>query len=410
MPHHFVDLSVIIVIASLTATLFGWLKQMPMMGYVVAGIILGPSFMGIIQSEDQISFAAELGVILLLFILGIELPLQSFRQSYKPALVVTSGLVVLSLALMFFIGMFVDLTLAETVAYAFIISLSSTAVAVKLLESVDLKDKGTGQIAISVLIAQDLVFIPMIMVLNSMGASGRIDLSFLPKILAAVVVFAGVVWYLSKRERVHLPFEKTVHRYRDVIPVAALAWCLAGAGLSELAGLSPAFGAFLAGLIIGNSHSKDAVFHRIEPMQNVLIMVFFLSIGMLLDFGIIAENWGLITMVLLGSLLFKTVASVFLLKISLPADRWRCSFVAGLSISQIGEFSFILAAAALSNGILTEESYKNILAVIALSLVVSPIWVEAVNRFVAVAYRQTSVTGLREALGKIMRPLTPEEV
>lgn len=408
MPLHFVDLGIIVVVASLTATFFGWMKQMPMMGYVLAGVVLGPSIMGVMDSEADINFVAELGVILLLFILGMELPLQAFKQSYKPALVVTTGLVILSLFLMFIIGFVVDITLSEKIVYGFIISLSSTAVAVKLLEAVDLKDKGTGQIAISVLIAQDLVFVPMIMIINGMGM-GEIDFSFIPKILAAIAVFLGVIWYLSKREKIHLPFEKTVHKHRDIIPVAALAWCLAGAGLSEFAGFSPAFGAFLAGLIIGNSHSKDVVFHRVEPMQNVLIMVFFLSIGMLIDFGVIAENWLLITLVLLGSLAFKTVASVFLLKISLPADRWRCSFVTGLTISQIGEFSFILAAAALSNGILGTESYKIILAVIALSLVVSPLWVELLQRFVVVAYRQTSVTGLRQALEKIVtRPVSSE--
>ena len=401
MPHHFTELGVIILVAALAAIFMGWMRQLPMIGYVIAGILLGPSMMGVIESESQIKFVAELGVILLLFILGMELPLEAFRKSYKPALIVSCGLVVLSLALMVLIGFVIPLTLGEKVVYGFIISLSSTAVAVKLLEAVNLKDKGTGQIAISVLIAQDLLFVPMILILNTMGGAQAMDLSFIPKIIAAVGVLVGLMWYLSRKDVVELPFRKTVSKHNDLIPVAALGLCFGGVALSELAGFSPAFGAFLVGLVIGNSTSKHAIFTRIEPMQNVLIMVFFLSIGMLLDFQVIVSNFGLIMLLLLSSMVFKTVACVALLKASLPKDRWRCSFVSGLTIAQIGEFSFILAAAALRKDIMDMESYKIILAVIALSLVVSPLWVMILKRFVEITYIEKSATALGQALNKM---------
>ena len=404
MPVHFLDLGIIILVASLAAVLLSWLKQLPMMGYVVAGILLGPALLGVIESEEQIRFVAELGVILLLFILGIELPLASFRKSYKSALLVTFGLVFLSLGMTFTIGYALDLSLGEKIVYGFIISLSSTAVAIKLLESVDVKDKGTGQIAVSVLIAQDLIFVPMIMILNGMGGgSAGIDLSYAPRIVGSLGILIALIWYLSKKEKVYLIFHSVVEKHRDLVPVAALAWCFAGAGLSELAGISPAFGAFLAGLVIGNSHSKDRILHSIEPMQNVLIMVFFLSIGMLLDFRVIADKWVLIALLLAGSMVFKTIASIMLLKTSLPSERWRCSFVTGLSISQIGEFSFILAATALQNGILNNESYKIIIAVVALSLVFSPLWMSVLTKFVRIAYHEKGAGALGEALGKLVR-------
>lgn len=404
MPVHFLDLGIIILVASLAAILLSWLKQLPMMGYVVAGVLLGPSILGVIDSEEQIRFVAELGVILLLFILGIELPLASFRKSYKSALLVTFGLVFLSLGMTFTIGYALDLSLGEKIVYGFIISLSSTAVAIKLLESVDVKDKGTGQIAVSVLIAQDLIFVPMIMILNGMGGdSAGIDLSYAPRILGSLGMLIALIWYLSKKEKVHLIFHSVVEKHRDLVPVAALAWCFAGAGLSELAGISPAFGAFLAGLVIGNSHSKDRILHSIEPMQNVLIMVFFLSIGMLLDFKVIADKWLLIGLLLAGSMIFKTIASIMLLKTSLPTERWRCSFVTGLSISQIGEFSFILAATALQNGILNNESYKIIIAVVALSLVFSPLWMSILTKFVRIAYHEKGANALGSALGRLVR-------
>ncbi len=404
MPHHFVDLSMIVLIPALAATLLAWMKQLPMIGYVVAGVLLGPTFLDVIQDETQVKFIAELGVILLLFILGMELPLQSFRDSYKPALIVTLGLVALSLGLMFIIGLFIDMALGEKIVYGFIISLSSTAVAIKLLESVNLKEKGSGQVAISVLIAQDLIFVPMMIVLNALGGdgSGGISFGFVPKIAIAIGMLLVLIWYLTKKERIHLPFDSVIDRHPELIAVASLALCLAAAGLSEAGGISPAFGAFMAGLLAGNSYSKEKILHRIEPMQNVLVMVFFLSVGILLDFDVIAKNLPLILLLLIGSMLFKTVSSIVLLKLSLPNDRWKCSFVAGLTISQIGEFSFILAATALSQGILGEESYKIALSVIALSLVFSPLWMVILTRFVDIAYRRQCAS----CLGSALRQLT----
>jgi CPA2 family monovalent cation:H+ antiporter-2 len=170
--------------------------------------------------------------------------------------------------------------------------------------------------------------------------------------------------------------------------------------------MSPAFGAFIAGLIVGNSHSKEKIFHRIEPMQHVLLMVFFLSIGLLIDFDVIIRNWSLIFILLMGMMLFKTIVSIVLLKVFLPEDRWKCSFVTGLTIAQIGEFSFILAAAALSNQIFDQESYRIIIAVIALSLAFSPVWSLMLRRFVEINYRSGSrqvfnlTQGLIEAFGR----------
>ncbi len=403
MPHHFIELAIIISIASFAAIFFSKLKQLPMIGYVIAGVIIGPACLGVLHDEKEITFIAEIGIILLLFILGMELPLKSFRQTYKVAVPATFALIILSLLITFGIGFMVELSLAEKIVYGFIIALSSTAVAVKLLEDVDLLDKGTGQIAISILIAQDLLFVPMIMIINALGSEQGLDMMFIPKLATAVFLLIGLIAFLSKKETVHLFFEKTVEKHKDLIPVAALTWCFVGAGLSEWAGLSPAYGAFLAGLVIGNSHSKHVILPKIEPMQSVLLMVFFLSIGMLIDFSVIAENFVLIAVLLLGTMAFKTVACVSLLKLMLPQDRWKCSFVTGLTISQIGEFSFILAATALSNGVFDEESYKIIIAVIALSLAFSPIWMMILRHFVFVAYKTNQVRTIKGALRSYIR-------
>jgi CPA2 family monovalent cation:H+ antiporter-2 len=402
MPHHFFDIAVIILLASLVAVGFSKFRQLPMIGYVMAGVIIGPYFLQIIKSEAEIRFLAEMGVVLLLFILGMELPLKSFRESYKVAILATFLLIALSIAGIFIIGSFIEMTIPEKIVYGFIVSLSSTAVAVKLLENIGLINKGTGQIAISVLIAQDILFVPMIITVNAFGSKSGFNFWFIPKILFAIAGLIALIAYLSKKEKVHLLFEATVEKHKELIPVAALAWCFVGAGISEYIGLSPAYGAFLAGMVIGNSYSKDKVLPRIEPMQSVLLMVFFLSIGMLIDFKVIAGNFFLILLLLIGTMFFKTVICISLLKIFLPNDRWRCSFVTGLTLSQIGEFSFILAAAALSNGIFNEESYKIVIAVIALSLSLSPLWVTVLKKFVQISYIENSAQVMSEAIKQLI--------
>lgn len=403
MPYHFVDIALIILLASLAAVLSSRLHQLPMIGYVIAGIIIGPAGFSIIHDEKEIQLIAEMGVILLLFILGMELPLKSFRKSYKVSVAATFILIAISLMITFGIGVWLDLSLAERIVYGFIISLSSTAVAVSLLDDVNMLNRGTGQIAISILIAQDLLFIPMIMVINALGQADAFDVMFVPRFIGAVLILVGLIIFLSKKERVTLPFSETVNKRKELVPVAALAWCFAGAGMSELVELSPGYGAFLVGLLIGNSHCRDLILPKIEPMQSVLIMVFFLSIGMLIDFQILLDNFFIILALVFGSMVFKTIAIVVLLKMFLPAEKWRSSFVAGLSISQIGEFSFILAAAALDSSIVDDESYKIIIAVIALSLVFSPIWMGALHKFVQISYIEKSAINLSGALRKLVR-------
>lgn len=407
MAYHFTHIGIVILLAALAAVFSSKLKQQPFIGYVLAGVIMGPSVLGILDNEESIRFFAETGVVLLLFLLGMELPLRTFRAIYKRALSLTFGIVFLSFAFTFAVGTFVDFTMKETIVYGFIMSLSSTAVAVKLLDSVDMLDNVTGQLAISILIAQDLLFIPMIMTINAMGAStDGFNIYLLSKIAVAILLLVGLVLFLSKRERIHLIFEKSVERHSDLIPVAALAWCFVGAGISEWAGMTPAYGAFLAGLVIGNSHSKDKVLPRIETMQSVFIMVFFLSIGLLIDTEIIMENFSLIMVLLFGTLVFKTVVCISLLRFFMPQEHWGRTFIAGLTISQIGEFSFIIAATALDNGILQNESYKIIIAIIALNLAVSPIWMAVAKRFVQVSYvdktAPTFMDALRQTIAKIL--------
>ncbi len=380
LPHNIQLIAIVVLAASLAGILSSRLSQLPMVGYVIAGIIVGPHVLSFVTSEEEVRFLAELGVILLLFVLGIELPIESFKKSYRAAVPVTLLLVAFSVVLTMAVGTLVPWSFNESLVYAFVISLSSTAVGVKLLKQLNLTKDDSGQVALAVLIAQDLIFVPMIITINSLGGEESLGISFILKIAVALIAVIGLVTFLSKRVRVHLLFEKWVEKHDELIPVAALAWCFVGAALSQYAGLSPAFGAFLGGLVIGNSHSKEKVFPKIEPLQSVLLMVFFVSIGMLIDLKIVWQSLGVVLCLVFFSMLLKTIFCMFLLRVFLAAHNWRGSYATGIAISQIGEFSFVLASAAMNIGLVTGQSYKILVAVIAINLALSPFWLILMKR------------------------------
>ena len=212
--------------------------------------------------------------------------------------------------------------------------------------------------ALGVLIAQDLIFVPMILSIEALGGSSRPALGFILRIVLVIISVTALVIFLSYKRRIHLLFEKWLEKHEELIPVAALAWCFVAAAFALYLGLSPAFGAFLSGLVIGNSYSKDRVFEKIEPLQSVLLMVFFVSIGLLLDVNVIWSSFGTVLFLVLGSTILKTLFCILLFRRFLRDNTWRYSYVTGLAISQIGEFSFVLASSAAEGKILSPHSYK----------------------------------------------------
>jgi CPA2 family monovalent cation:H+ antiporter-2 len=160
-----------------------------------------------------------------------------------------------------------------------------------------------------------------------------------------------------------------------VILIAALAFCLLLSTIAGALGLSTAFGAFLAGLIIGNTRNRVRIVAVVLPLQDVLLMVFFLSIGLLIDIPFIVDNIVQVSVLVFLVLLLKSASNVLILR--LLREPWNRAFVSGLALGQIGEFSFVLGAAGLASGAVLPEAYRLLIAVITLSLVTSPLWLGA---------------------------------
>lgn len=357
------------------------LRQPAIVGYIVAGIVLGPTGFQFIASTETVQLLAELGVIMLLFLIGMELNLRSFKAVYKTALATVALQVAGALGVFYALGWYLEWPLGKIIVFAFITAISSTAVSIKILEETDDLKTPVGRTTVSTLIAQDLVVIPMLLIISAFAATGgeeNMGQAIAIKLALAVGLLLAVSWFLSRRERIELPFSNWIISRHEIVPLVAMAFCFSWATLSGAAGLSTAYGAFIAGLIVGNASIREVVHKAAEPIQAILLMVFFLSIGLLIDINYILENWEMVLLVLLVVTFLKTIANVFILHIL--GEPWERAFHSGVVMGQVGEFSFILAATGLAVGAIPDSSYRLMIAVIALSLLISPMWLAIARR------------------------------
>lgn len=388
-----------IAVVGLAALLCGmamtWLRQPAIVGYILAGVILGPSALGIVGERENIQILADIGVLLLLFLIGMELSLKSFMRVWKVAIGCMALQVAGALGFNFLLAHILGWSPAAAMVGGFVMALSSTAVAIKILEDIGELDSDTGRLTIAVLIAQDLAVVPMMLIVRNMtGKEGGIGWVGGAQIAFAVIFLVAFLVILAKKGTVRLPFIERIASNADLRALAALALCCGAAMLSGLLGLSPAYGAFLAGVLIGNSNVSAAMEQATQPIQSILMMVFFLSIGLLIDLGFIWDNIGAVALWLVVVTLFKTVLNIGILRaLGIP---WNQAFVAGTVMGQIGEFSFVIAGTAFTAGLVTAEGQRMAVAIIALSLVVSPLWQVMARRLDDAA--AVGITSFREIL------------
>lgn len=353
------------------------LKQPAIVGYIVAGVILGPSALGLVDDRESIALLAELGVLMLLFIIGLELSVKRFMTVWKQALVTTLLQVGGSVGVMLVMHHLLGWSLGMSILLGFAVALSSTAVVIKLLEQSGEMETPAGRLTIGILIAQDMAVVPMMLTLSMLSAPENVSYLDGARIAASVLILAGLIWLLLRRE-VKLPFAGTIANHGDLAPLAAFGLCFGGATISGLLGLSAGYGAFLAGLVLGNSSIGARMTHAAHPIQSLLLMVFFLSVGLLLDLDYVWANLGTVLAVLAWVTLFKTLLNLGALR--LLRTPWPEAFLAGVALAQIGEFSFLLTSQGQALGLLGPEEAQFVVAVTVLSLMFSPLWLASLRR------------------------------
>ncbi|MCI0749602.1 MAG: cation:proton antiporter [Nevskiales bacterium] len=353
------------------------LRQPHVIGYLIAGVILGPHMLGLLSDRETLARMGDVGVVLLLFFVGMETTPYKLLANWRIMFLGTAVQIAASVLLLGVAGWFMDWPLAYVVLMGFVISLSSTSVVLNYLRETGQLRSKIGQDALGVLLAQDLALIPMLLTIGFLSGNGLDPQRLGLQGIGVVLALALLIW-MTVGKRVRLPFPKRLRRDRELQVFLAFGLCLGFSLLSGLFQLSAALGAFLAGLLVGVARETNWVRHRLEPFRVVFVAVFFVSVGLLVDLHFVWNNLLLVGGLTLVVLFVNTLINTLIFR--LLGDPWRYSFYIGAHLAQIGEFSFVLTAAGAQSGLLSEPAHRLVIAVIALSLLLSPTWIALVGR------------------------------
>ncbi len=348
------------------------LRQPQIVGYLIAGLVIGPHGLGLLQDPDMIGRIGGVGLIVLLFFVGMEASPGSLLSRWRLAIFGVILQVAVTVAAVWVIGVYLGWSLSHIVLIGFVVSLSSTAVVLKLLKDWNELGTQTGQNVLVVLLAQDMALVPMIIAINLMGGEELATGTLIAQLVGAVVLIGIAAWVFT-REHVRLPFADKLRADHELQVFAALLLCFGLALISGELGLSTALGAFVAGLVVSSARETDWVEKSLEPFRVVFVAAFFVSVGMLIDVDYVRGNLATLALLVAVIVVVNTLLNAAILR--LLGSSWRRAGYAGALLSQIGEFSFILAALAHTGRMLPDDDYRMIVAVIAISLMLSPAWI-----------------------------------
>jgi len=352
------------------------LKQPHVVGYLIAGVLLGPHGMALVQDEATLGRLGAIGVVLLLFFIGMEASPRKLIENWKVAVLGTLLQILISIGCVWPLGLYLDWPVERIILIGFVISLSSTAVVLKLLQDWKEFDTKVGQNVLAVLLAQDLAVVPMLIILAMFGDNSAEHGNVFMQIGGAVLI-AVIVGYIAVKNTIQLHLSRLLGEDLEMHVFAALAICLGLSLLTGLAGLSTALGAFVAGILIGAAKETRWVHHSLEPFRILFVALFFVSIGMLVDLGFLLSHWYQVSALIFLVLITNTFINGMVLR--MLGDNWRDSIYAGTLLSQIGEFSFVLAAVGIQAKIISDYGYQMTVVVISMSLLVSPAWIMLVK-------------------------------
>ena len=353
------DIEILFGLALVTVVLFRRLMFPSIIGFLVTGVLAGPHALGFIKNTHQVEQMAEIGVVLLLFTIGIEMSLKELMR-IKHLVLWGGGLQVLvTILAVAVIGAVFGFPLSQATFFGFLVALSSTAILMKLLIDSGQADTPHGKMALGILIFQDLCIVPLMLLtpLLAGGGDGIKGILMISAKATAVVLAA----HYGARVLVPWIFKQVVKtRSRELFILTIIFIGLGTAWLTAMAGLSLALGAFIAGLAISESEYSHQALSDIIPFREAFMSLFFISVGMLLDPAILASYPLLIASLVLTILLVKTLVTTgAALTLGVPL---RIAIIAALSLAQIGEFSFVLSQAGVKVGLLTPELYQIFLA------------------------------------------------
>jgi CPA2 family monovalent cation:H+ antiporter-2 len=367
-------LEIIFVVSAVVVFLLHKLNMPSLVGFLVAGIIIGPHSVGLIEDTHVVEVLAEIGVVLLLFSIGIEFSMARLVRMKKIVLAGGGAQVLLTIGISASAAYLVSGGINRSIFFGFLIALSSTAIVLKMLAQKGEMDSPHGRVMVGILIFQDLCVIPLMLLTPALSGEAVDLLAVSADMGKAMLIIAAVLF--GARWVVPVMLHHVVGtRSRELFIITVILLCLGIALLTSSLGLSLALGAFLAGLVISESEYAHQATADILPFKESFIGLFFVSVGMLMDISYMTNHCLKIAVTVAAIFGVKTLAGV--LSALVAGNPLRSSIHAGLGLAQIGEFSFVLAVAGKSTGIITEDFYQIFLSSSVVTMTMTPFVMKA---------------------------------
>ena len=370
------SLVIILSVSALIVFALSRVKIPPLVGFLLAGIIIGPHGLELLNDTRSVEIMAEIGVVLLLFTIGIEFSLSRLMRMKKAVVAGGGSQVVLTIGLSALMSYAATRNLNMSIFFGFLIALSSTAIVLKMLTEKGEIDSPHGRLMVGILIFQDLCDVPLMLLIPSLSGAAIDLIDIALKMGKAAFIIVAVL--LSARWLVPVLLHHVVRtRSRELFISTIILLCLGIAYLTSKFGLSLALGAFLAGLVISESEYAHQATSDILPFKESFIGLFFVSVGMLMNIGYMGENCLKIAVAV--TLIFVLKVITGLSASVLTGASLRSSIHAGFGLAQVGEFSFVLAIAGRAAGLITEDFYQIFLSSSVVTMMMTPFVLRAAS-------------------------------
>ncbi len=374
--HYLMDILALLLATVVIVPIFHAIRLGAILGYLTAGAILGPWGLEIITEVEEIRHLAEFGVIFLLFVLGIELKPDKLWQMRKLVIGLGLGQLLITAAILFGVSIWRGVSINEAIIIGFGLALSSTAFCLNLLAEKGGISTVMGRMSFSILLLQDLAVVPLLALISMFAGT---DLSAAESGMNLLHAITAIVTLLLVGRYLLNPILGKIVASHDpeVFIAVAVLLVLGVAWIMEYVGLSMALGAFLAGLMLAESHYRHQIEADILPFRGILLGLFFMTVGMGIDFSLLLDNYQIIIALTFSLMLIKATVVYTLVRIS--GARHDIAMQAGVLLSQSGEFGFIMFGFAAASGVLDIRISHILALIIALSMVLTPFLVKITN-------------------------------
>lgn len=356
-------------------------NQPYIIGYILVGALLGEHGIGWVKDSESVHHLGEIGIILLLFFIGMEISLPELVKQWKIAVVGTLLQVGISVVIVLGIGYFFNWHFSRSIILGFVIALSSSAVIIKIIQDKNLITTRIGKNVLSILLMQDIIIVPLLIATSFLGGHEESIENIILMLIGGALIMAILIYIYIKRS-IKLPFADRIENDHELQVFAAILLCFGGALLASIFGLSAALGAFVGGMVMHASKATGWIYSTLHSFRVLFVALFFVSIGLQIDFQFIYDNYVPIIVVLFTVYITNHMINSFILR--LFSCKWHEAILGGALLAQIGELSFLLSSSAYSLKIMDSFGYKFTISLISLTLLISPFYITSTEKILKI--------------------------